>query len=87
LILHSADRFAFAILEPRLGNAWRKWVTEEAGIDPTLSLEIERRLAGFNELIAQQLGNQFRIGHSYVTPPHRLEAGSTKYWFRHVAET
>jgi len=33
------------------------------------------------------LGQQFRIGHSYVTPSYRLEAGDTRKWFRQVVET
>ena len=33
------------------------------------------------------LGKQFRIGHSYVTPVHRLDAGGTRRWFQQVVET
>ena len=51
--------------------------------------DIECRVAELNEQIAAdpRLGKQFRIGHSYVTPSHRLEAGTTKMWFRQVVET
>ena len=38
-------------------------------------------------MIAEDLGNQFRIGHSYVTPTRRLEEGSTRAWFSQVAES
>jgi len=34
-------RFAFAGLEPRLGPAWRRWVTEEGGVEPALADDIE----------------------------------------------
>lgn len=82
-------RFAFVGLEPRLGAAWRDWVVKECAVDPNLVADIEHRVAELNEQIATdaRLGRQFRIGHSYVTPAHRLEVGSTKNWFQQVVET
>lgn len=82
-------RFAFVGLEPRLGSAWRDWVIKECSIDPALVADIERRITELNDQIAAdaRLGKQFRIGHSYVTPAHRLEAGDTRKWFQQVVET
>lgn len=82
-------RFAFVDLEPRLGKAWRDWVINECGVDPPLAADIERRIVELNDQIAAdvRLKKQFRIGHSYVTPPHRLEAGDTKKWFQQVVAT
>lgn len=82
-------RFAFVGLEPRLGQVWRDWVVKECAVDPGLVADIERRIAELNNQIAAdaRLGKQFRIGHSYVTPAHRLEAGDTKKWFQQVVET
>lgn len=82
-------RFAFVGLEPRLGLVWRDWVVKESAVDPALVQDIERRIAELNDQIAAdaRLGKQFRIGHSYVTPAHRLEAGDTKKWFQQVVET
>jgi 5-methylcytosine-specific restriction protein B len=82
-------RFAFVGLEPRLGAAWRDWVVKECAVESGLVADIERRIAELNEQIAAdaRLGRQFRIGHSYVTPAHRLEAGSTRKWFQQVVET
>ena len=82
-------RFAFVTLEPRLGAAWRDWVVREGGVDPEQVEDIERRINELNDRIAgdPSLGRQFRIGHSYVTPTHRLEDGATPDWFRQVAET
>ena len=82
-------RFAFVGLEPRLGPAWRNWVVSACGVDEALASDIERRTAELNELIAAdpRLGKQFRIGHSYVTPVHRLDAGGTRRWFQQVVET
>ena len=80
-------RFAFVTLEPVLGVRWRDWVVEERGVDPDLVEEIARRIGELNATITESLGNQFRIGHSYVTPTRRLEADSTRAWFIQVAET
>ncbi len=82
-------RFAFVGLEPRLGQVWREWVVKECAVDPGLVADIERRIADLNEQIAAdaRFGKQFRIGHSYVTPAHRLDAGDTKKWFQQVVET
>lgn len=82
-------RFAFVGLEPRLGQVWRDWMVKECAVDPGLVADIERRIAELNDQIAAdaRLGKQFRIGHSYVTPAHRLEAGDTKKWFQQVVET
>lgn len=82
-------RFAFVGLEPRLGQVWREWVVKECAVHPGLVADIERRIAELNEQIAAdaRLGEQFRIGHSYVTPAHRLEEGDTKKWFQQVVET
>ena len=80
-------RFAFVTLEPQFNDTWRKWIIEEGGINPDLVLEIRRRIEELNNSIGDELGNQFRIGHSYVTPTHRLEPGTTRNWFTQVAET
>ena len=82
-------RFAFVTLEPSLGEAWGNWVVREGGLDPALVEDIRRRITELNGRIAgdSRLGSQFRIGHSYVTPTHRIEPGATKDWFRQVVET
>jgi 5-methylcytosine-specific restriction protein B len=82
-------RFAFVGLEPRLGPVWRDWVVKECAVDPALVADIERRIADLNDQIAAdaRLGKQFRIGHSYVTPAHRLEVGDTKKWFQQVVDS
>ena len=82
-------RFAFATLDPMLGDVWRKWVTEKCGVDGRLALEIGRRCEQLNQNIAtdDRLGAQFRVGHSFVTPLRRLEANETRSWFRRVVES
>lgn len=82
-------RFAFVDLEPKLNEAWRRWVVNKCGVDASLVSDIERRVHELNEAIAEdaRLGKQFRIGHSYVTPTQPLEAGATKDWFVQIVET
>lgn len=82
-------RFAFANLQPRLGLAWREWVTTACGLDLALVSDIEQRIFNLNERIGAdaRLGKTFRIGQSYVTPAHRLESGGTRDWFRDMVET
>lgn len=82
-------RFAFADLEPRFGDPWREWVVGRYGIEPALAADIERRIVSLNETIAADpnLGSQFRIGHSYVTPPLGARIDDAREWFRQVVET
>ena len=80
-------RFAFATLKPRINGTWHRWVTERLGIDEETADDIQRRMAGLNEAIEKSLGEQFCVGHSYVTPTRRLDPECVKAWFRDVVET
>ena len=82
-------RFAFADLEPKLGDRWRNWVVAERGVDAELAHEIERRVTELNRRIAEdeRLGSQFRIGHSFVTPVRPLEAGRARDWFAQAVKS
>ena len=82
-------RFAFVDLEPKLGKTWLDWVHVQCGIDSEILAEIEKRILSLNEEIAADtsLGRQFRIGHSYVTPPFRIPISDAREWFRQVVET
>ena len=79
-------RFAFEELEPTLGQPWRDWVNQKCGIDLPFLENIERRLADLNLKIFEDknLGRQFRIGHSYVTPNQVIS--DPMAWFRGVVE-
>ena len=81
-------RFAFEELEPELGQGWLDWVHEKSGIDIQLLQDIRRRLLDLNQQIAadRSLGRQFRIGHSYVTPPAGDAIRDARAWFRRVVE-
>lgn len=84
-------RFAFIDLEPKLGKSWHDWVHTQNGIGSNLLTEIERRITALNNEIAADfnLGPQFRIGHSYVTPPvgASITNDNAKEWFCDVVDT
>ena len=53
------------------------------------SSDIENRILLLNEEITDDasLGRQFRVGHSYVTPPLGAKITDPREWFRQVVET
>jgi 5-methylcytosine-specific restriction protein B len=82
-------RFAFIDLEPELGKTWHDWVHDQFGIDSEILFEIEKRILALNEVITVDttLGRQFRIGHSYVTPPTGISITDAREWFKQVVDT
>ena len=80
-------RFAFATLEPKLDRQWREWVISERNADESLIDNIRGRVSELNDSIEKNLGEQYRIGHSYVTPSVPLEPNGTKMWFEQVVKT
>lgn len=81
-------RFAFINLQPLLGERWRRWVNQEFKLDENILLDIERRIIQLNTEIAKDtnLGAQFQLGHSYVTPPLGANINDAKAWFRQIVE-
>lgn len=59
-------RFAFASLQPSLGDEWRNWVVEQGGIEADLAADIQQRITALNKQIADDpsLGRPFQVGHS-----------------------
>ena len=82
-------RFAFVDLEPVFGDVWRNWVNEQCGIPLDFLTNIEERITSLNEQIAadRTLGPQFRVGHSYVTPPEDTPIDDPHEWFSQIVET
>lgn len=82
-------RFAFMDLEPTLGQAWEDWVHVKNGIEREILREFGKRMTRLNEVIAEdvELGEQFRIGHSYLTPAVNVEITDPVKWFKQVAKT
>ena len=81
-------RFAFVDLEPIFGNVWRDWVHNQYKIDEEFLSQVEDRMKTLNKQIAEDsnLGAQFRVGHSYVTPSAG-EIDDSHEWFKQVVET
>lgn len=82
-------RFVFGTLSPRFGPQWRAWIVDHCGVGVSLAAEIEVGLKKLNQQIAddKNLGRQFCIGHSYVTPHSPLESERAAEWFLDVVET
>ena len=82
-------RFAFIDLEPVFGEPWRNWVHTQCGVDLDVLADIEGRIQSLNEEISADtgLGPQFRIGHSFVTPPPGTLINDGREWFRQIVET
>ena len=81
-------RFAFVDLEPIFGNVWQDWVHNQCKIDEEFLSQVEDRMKTLNKQIAEDsnLGAQFRVGHSYVTPSAG-EIDDSREWFKQVVET
>lgn len=82
-------RFAFIDLEPTFGKPWCDWVHEKCSVALDVLTDIEKRVQSLNDEISADtsLGPQFRIGHSYVTPPLGVSIDDGRNWFRQVVET
>lgn len=82
-------RFAFIDLKPVFGEPWRNWVHQKAKLEMALLEEIETRLQALNNDIAgdRNLGAQFMVGHSYVTPAFSNTIEDGLEWFKSVVET
>lgn len=82
-------RFAFATLQPEIGERWQAWVADKCGVDADLARNIGNRIRALNDVIraAPNLGPNFCVGHSFVTPAEPLASGTTQEWFREVVET
>lgn len=80
-------RFAFQNLTPQLNAAWRSWCKAAGAPDSVVEL-IARRMSDLNAAITSdsRLGEQFSIGHSYVTPP-KGGVANWEDWFRVVVRT
>ena len=82
-------RFAFFNLQPTFGAKWRDWVHTQAGIDIEFLRLLGQRLDSLNEDIAKDrnLGPQFKIGHSYVTPSSGDKIEDAAAWLMGIVET
>jgi 5-methylcytosine-specific restriction enzyme B len=82
-------RFSFIDLKPQFGTSWEKWLMIHFKFSSTDIDDIRHRIKKLNRKISdeQLLGEQFQIGHSYVTPIIGTEVNNCKSWFAEVIET
>jgi len=82
-------RFAFIYLEPMLNDSCHVFLREKFGFSESLIIQIQAKLARLNQEIAgdSRLGDQFRLGHSYVTPYEDAKIRDHDSWFRQVVDT
>ena len=82
-------RFAFFDLEPQLNDTWRDWVHEQSGVPTEFLDNIAQRITALNDHIAEDrnLGPQFRIGHSHITPAPDQPIEAHTEWFTEIVET
>jgi len=82
-------RFAYFTLEPRYGDpAYRKWL-EDRGMSPALCATIIDRMTALNKRISDdsQLGDAFRVGHSFFCPTGKDLSGLDEAWYREIVDT
>lgn len=82
-------RFAFIDLAPIFGEVWINWVHQKASLPRDVLIKIEQNMLTLNETIASDpnLGSQFKVGHSYVTPAFSNSIDDAEGWYRNVVET
>ncbi|MDP9645460.1 McrB family protein [Paraburkholderia caledonica] len=82
-------RFAFATLRPALGSPWRDWCRTHAGFSDAAVTDIAERMERLNHRIAsdQSLGDQFCIGHSFVTPQRNKPIEEVRAWFGEIVKS
>lgn len=82
-------RFTFMELEPVFSDAWRGWVHAHCGVPKDELERIGKKLEELNKVIAGKagLGPQYRVGHSYVTPPADSKIENAGEWFRQIVAT
>lgn len=82
-------RFAFVSLEPVFNETWLEWCVKQSGMDKEILSRIQERMDKLNKEIAgdRTLGEQFKIGHSYVTPAPGEQVADTRTWFTEIVET
>ena len=82
-------RFSFIDLKPQFGTSWEKWLVNHFKFPSTDVDDIRQRIKRLNKNISNEplLGEQFKIGHSYLTPIIGTEVISCKNWFSEVVET
>ena len=82
-------RFAFIEIEPKFNDKWAEWLSTHCDLPKALANLIRAKVESLNRTISADasLGPNFRIGHSYFTPPDGVDLGDGNLWYRSVVET
>ena len=82
-------RFAFFDLKPTFDGLWQNWVHKNAGVSLGVLKKIGQRLTSLNDEIEKDrnLGPQFKIGHSYLTPNSVTKISDPIAWYKRVVES
>jgi hypothetical protein len=82
-------RFAFIEIEPKFNDKWAEWLSTHCDLPKALANLIRTKVESLNRTISADasLGPNFRIGHSYFTPPDGVDLGDGNLWYRSVVET
>jgi len=82
-------RFAFINLTPQFNTRWQQWLRSRHNFSDTLISQLQQRIESLNQLISDSpgLGEQYQIGHSYLTPCDPCIQGEAGWaWFREVID-
>ena len=81
-------RFSFFDMHPEMNDRWLSWVSDEFEIDAKFLKLVRDRINNLNNKITSELGPQFQIGHSFVTPTsiEQLKNGAND-WYRQIVNT
>ena len=81
-------RFAFITLKPAINDRWAAYCQNHCQIDPSEIDKVRQKLVELNECIEndRSLGENFLIGHSFVTPLSALNESFIE-WFKEIVET
>lgn len=82
-------RFAFVQLKPNFGEAWKQWCKNKHGFNDAFVNIVANQMAALNDVIANDhsLGEQYQVGHSYVTPQVEIQISDPVAWFADIVET
>ena len=80
-------RFAFVSVAHGFDAAWRGWCEREGRLPAGFVALVGERMSALNQAVAASLGEQFAVGHSYVTPTRGRAIPDGPAWFRAVVAT
>ena len=82
-------RFAFFDMRPLFNEAWKSWLQDEFGFERRFIDNLATKVESLNLAITEDpsLGAQYRVGHSYFTPPSDTHVSDPNAWLLQVVKT